>query len=400
MKTLTKEQEAVVNHPVGNHAKILAVAGSGKTTALVYRIKHLVENEQVNPASIQVLMFNRLAREQFGEEMGAKEANIPQTLQPKVHTFHSFSLGFVKNLEASGRLSGKWNFWIGDKKEEEARRTLKKTIDKLEKARVIPPNLIDSEEAYQAIRLWKGSLIAPPQAGYKGNDSMPLVYEAYESERMNLRALTFDDLIPITVSFLERSKDTLNQYTAKLKYLIVDEYQDVNLGQQRLVELLAGTKADVMVVGDDDQTIFEWRGARPNYIIREFQSIFDNKPHSEYKLSNSFRFGPVIAQCAYNTILFNTNRVQKTLVSHNIGKSASIFLFEQTSDQSLDTNKALTNEVVILIKTKGILPSKIRVLCRMYAQLSGMESEFMKRKIPYRIDGKEPFFKTIPMPIK
>jgi len=386
---LTKEQEAVVNHPIGNHAKILAVAGSGKTSTLVYRIKYLVIDKHINPSCIQILMFNKLARKQFNERM--LEAGIPSILQPKVDTFHSYSYGFIQNLMTSGKLAGNWDFWI-EEKEEKARITLNKVITSLEKIQKIPVGAVDVEEAYQAIQLWKGSLIPPPRAGYRGNDYMSCVYDTYEKERINSHALTYDDFIPIVVTYLEKNQDLLQQYAGNLQHLIVDEYQDVNYGQQRLVELLAGNKTDVMVVGDDDQTIFEWRGARPNYIIREFQTVFDNKPLIQYTLSRSFRFGAVIAQCAYNSILFNTNRVQKPLVSHSIEKPASIFIFEQSANQILDTNKELTNQVLILVKDKKIHPSKIIVLCRMFAQLSSIESEFITRKIPYRIMGQKPFF--------
>ncbi len=389
MNSLTKEQEAVINHPIGKHAKILAVAGSGKTSTLVYRIKYLVADQQVNPSCIQVLMFNKLARKQFYERMN--EADIPPSLQPKVDTFHSFAYSFVQNLMASGKLSGNWDFWIDDR-EEKARITLKRVISSLERAHVITVGSVDSDEAFQAIQLWKGSLIPPSRAGYKGNKYMPRIYDAYERERRNLHALTYDDFIPIIVAHLERSQELLQQYAGNLKHLIVDEYQDVNYGQQRLIELLAGNQADVMVVGDDDQTIYEWRGARPNYIIREFESVFNNKPIIKYTLSRSFRFGAVIAQCAYNSILFNTNRVQKSLVSQNINKPSNIFLFEQSPNQSSDTNKTLTDQVLTLVKNKGVHPSQIIVLCRMFAQLSGIESEFINRKIPYRVMGQKPFF--------
>jgi len=171
---------------------------------------------------------------------------------------------------------------------------------------------------------------------------------------MRENGLTYDDFIPITVGFLEGNPNLRSQYSDGLLHVIVDEYQDVNYGQQRLVELLAGKRADVMVVGDDDQTIYEWRGARPTYIIREFQSVFDNKPHSQYTLSNSFRFGPVIAQCAFNTIQFNTNRVQKPLIANNFGKQADFFVYEQPPGQMVNINKQLTDQVITLVKNKGI----------------------------------------------
>lgn len=386
---LTKEQEAVVHHPLGKHAKILAVAGSGKTTTLVYRIQHLVDEKQVNPHSIQVLMFNRLARAQFVEKMG--EVGIPQPRQPKVDTFHSYSYSFVQNLIALGLLPGEREFWIEDR-EEQARITVHRAIKQLEQARRIPPDSVDVEEAYQAIQLWKGSLIPPERAGYRGSPYVPLVYEAYEELRMQSHALTYDDFIPIAISFLEKNPMLRKQYTDHLQHIIVDEYQDVNYGQQRLIELLAGRKADVMVVGDDDQTIYEWRGARPNYMIREFQTVFDNKPLIQYNLSHSFRFGAVIAQCAYNTILFNTNRVQKPLVAHSLEKPADIYLIEQTINQSTDTNKELANQILALVKEKGVPPSEIIILCRMFAQLSNIEAEFINRRIPYRVLGQKPFF--------
>ncbi|MCX8062596.1 MAG: ATP-dependent helicase, partial [Anaerolineales bacterium] len=122
------------------------------------------------------------------------------------------------------------------------------------------------------------------------------------------------------------------------------------------------------------------------------QTVFDNKPIIQYNLSHSFRFGAVIAQCAYNTISFNTNRVQKSLVAHSIEKPADIFIVEQTLDQSTDTSKELASQVLSLVKEKNVHPSNIIVLCRMFAQLSNLEAEFISRKIPYRVLGQKPFF--------
>jgi len=386
---LTSEQIAVVNHPNGHHAKILAVAGSGKTTTLVYRIKHLVMDSKVSPSSVQVLMFNHLARQQFLDRM--IHCDIPLPLQPKVDTFHSFSMGLIQDLMNSGKLPANLEFWIDDK-EEKIRIAIVRAISALERDRVIPPDSIEADEAIQAIQLWKGSIIPPSRAGYRGNSNITKVYDAFERERITHHGITYDDFVPIAIAYLEREAQFLGKYSQSLQFLIVDEYQDVNYVQQRLIELLAGRRADVMVVGDDDQTIYEWRGARPNFIIREFQTVFDNKPHTQYTLSHSFRFGPVIAQCAYNTILFNTNRVQKPLVAHSMKKQADVFVYEQTPGQTTDTNKMLTDQVVALVKNKGVQPSKIIVLCRLFAQLCNIEGEFMSRKIPFRVMGQKPFF--------
>ncbi|NLH09682.1 MAG: ATP-dependent helicase [Chloroflexi bacterium] len=168
------------------------------------------------------------------------------------------------------------------------------------------------------------------------------------------------------------------EWCNQVDYIIVDEYQDVNLGQQKLIELLAGQRADVMVVGDDDQTIYEWRGAQPSYILREFRSVFSNKPHADYRLSHSFRFGPVIAQCAHNVITFNATRVEKLLIAHRVGQPAQIHIITADEKDAIDINKQLTREIATLVTKKGVKPESIAVLVRMYAQASGIQAEFLR----------------------
>src|SRR4051794_31253191 len=115
MAKKTPEQNAVVLHPLGSHARVLAVAGSGKTTTMVLRVKHLVEQYGVNPASILILMFNKLAREQFREKLD--RFGILAELQPEVHTFHSFSFKIINNMVARGIIPRKPDTWTGDKEE-------------------------------------------------------------------------------------------------------------------------------------------------------------------------------------------------------------------------------------------------------------------------------------------
>src|SRR5690606_38504813 len=182
------------------------------------------------------------------------------------------------------------------------------------------------------------------------------------------------------------------EWCNQVDYIIVDEYQDVNLGQQKLIELLAGQRADVMVVGDDDQTIYEWRGAQPSYILREFRSVFSNKPHADYRLSHSFRFGPVIAQCAHNVITFNATRVEKLLIAHRVGQPAQIHIITADEKDAIDINKQLTREIATLVTKKGVTPESIAALVRMYAQASGIQAEFLRAGIPYRVIGQQPFF--------
>jgi DNA helicase II / ATP-dependent DNA helicase PcrA len=384
--SLTDEQLAVIHHPIGKHARVLAVAGSGKSYTMACRIQHLVQECHVAPHAIRVLMFNRLAREQFRTHLD--RTGLPDTMQPEVHTFHSFSFQVINTMVRMGVLPGLTQFWTGEK-EELVWLTAKRAIESLERKGSIPPNTIEAEDTMNAISLWKGALLSPERAGSWSSPNMQLVYAEFEKMRLAKSALTFDDFIPLAIDILESNTDARKRWCGPVEYLIVDEYQDVNYGQQRLLELLMDGKADVMAVGDDDQCIYEWRGARPNYIVRDFEKVFNHKPHAIYKLSHSFRFGPTIAHAAASLILQNNKRVNKDVIAYQKDKSG----FIQVYNGGYASNKALMEQVEALIKADGILPQDIAVLSRLYAQMDHLEAEFLNRHMPYRVEGHEPFFK-------
>ena len=383
---LTQEQIQVIHHPLGQHARVLAVAGSGKSTTMAQRIKYLVLEHHVRPNTIQVLMFNALARKQFTRHLN--KIGLPETHQPVVHTFHSFSFHLINQMIKEGMLPPNTRYWLADKTEL-IWLTVKRAINNLEKRKRIPTDAVDPETALNTIGLWKSSLIPPERAGSLSFSYLPLVYEQFEHLRLEKAALTFDDFIPKAIDILEGNSAVYNRWCQDIQHLIVDEYQDINYGQQRLIELLASDRADVMVVGDDDQTIYEWRGARPNYIIQDFARVFNGKPIQDYQLSRSFRFGPVIAQCAANVISCNTNRVEKPLVAFLADKAGYI----HTLDGGYSSIKELTEQVLALVKADGVPPTEVIVLARLFAQLDNLEAEFLNRGIPYRVDGQQPFFK-------
>jgi len=384
--TLTDEQIAVVQHPLGQHARVLAVAGSGKSFTMACRIQHLVQECQVPPHAIRVLMFNRLARQQFHSHL--ERTGLPDTQQPAVHTFHSFSFQVINSMVRMGVLPGLTQFWTGEQ-EELTWLTAKRAIENLERQNVIPRNAVESEAALNAISLWKGALLPPERAGSHASPYLPLVYAEYERLRLERSALTFDDFIPLAIDFLETNAIARQRWCGPVEHLIVDEYQDVNHGQQRLLELLGGGKADVMAVGDDDQTIYEWRGARPNYILHDFAQVFNHKPHQLYRLSHSFRFGPTIAHSASRLISQNTQRMNKEVIAFQVDKPGFIQLYAH----GYSANKALVEQVEALIQGDGVLPQEIAVLSRLYAQMDHLETEFLNQHIPYRVEGHQPFFK-------
>lgn len=385
-RKLTSEQEEVVAHPLGCHARVLAVAGSGKSTTLAHRIKHLVDKRLAPPNTILVLMFNAMARKQFVNHLD--KVGLPSNLQPSVHTFHSFSYQVINEAIKASLLPSNTQFWLSDKAEY-VWACLKRVISDLEKAKSFPPDTVDPEQAMHAISLWKGSLVPPNRAGSFMQPHLPKVYATFEDFRQSQDALTYDDFIPTAIDILENNPAFYHRFCSNIQHLIIDEYQDINLGQQTLIELLAGEKADVMVVGDDDQTIYEWRGARPNYILKDFATIFNNKSVLDYRLSRSFRFGPVIAQCAANVIACNSVRVEKPLIAFQTDKEG----FIQVIQDGDDTSKELADQVVSLVNQDKVSPKEIIVLARMYAQMDSLEAEFLSRGIPYKVDGQEPFFK-------
>jgi len=383
---LTDEQQAVIHHPVGMHARVLAVAGSGKSFTMACRIQHLVQECHVAPHAMRVLMFNALARQQFRSHL--EQTGLPDVLQPEVHTFHSFSYQVIREMVRMDVLPGLTQFWTGEK-EELIWLTVKRAIESLERKKQIPPESVESEEALNAISLWKGALLPPDRAGSYASPYLPLVYAEFEQQRLEKSALTFDDFIPLAIDILETNPNAHHRWCGPVQHLIVDEYQDVNRGQQRLLELLADGKADVMVVGDDDQTIYEWRGARPNFILTDYEQVFNHKPHRSYTLSHSFRFGPTIAHSAGNLIRLNTQRVSKPVIAYQEDKPGFIQVF----DGGYDSTKALVDQVQALVIADNVSPGEIAVLARLYAQMDNLEAEFLHRHIPYRVDGQAPFFK-------
>ncbi len=384
---LTTEQEAIIHHPLGRHARALAVAGSGKTTTMVYRIKYLVEELQQDPACIRVVMFNKLAREQFEQKL--KEEILDIRKRPKVLTFHALAFSLRKSAEKSGLMPQYKDLWTGDR-EELALVCMHRAIDSLVREQQLMDE-VDPQVALDTIGLWKASLIPPERAGHRTSPDLPLVYRRFEELREQARALTFDDFVPKAIELLESNVRFRQQFTNRLDHLIVDEYQDINYGQQQLIRLLAGTRADVMVVGDDDQTIYEWRAARPHYILDGFKQDFANKPVDDYTLSHSFRFGPLIAQTAYNIITFNQKREQKALVAHEAEKVTGVTVFRDESEQASSIAVAMAEEIETLRKQR-VFPKDIIVLGRTFMQLEGLQATCIERKIPFRVLGQGPFF--------
>jgi DNA helicase II / ATP-dependent DNA helicase PcrA len=380
----TEEQLKVINHPIGLHAKVLAVAGSGKTTTMVERVKHLIQNGNVNPGHIQVLMFNRMASDDFSYKL--KNSGLPLGMQPSVNTFHSIALRIVQNAQSMGVFESDYELWTEDKSELYRNQVYAAFNQLRNEGKMSSDVTMDRETALTAIDFWKGSLIKPENAGWKGKECYHLVYALMEDWRVSRKGMTFDDMILTAVDLLKQDTPFSRQWKGRFAHIIVDEYQDINYAQQKLVELLADGKADVMVVGDDDQTIYEWRGARPAYILGEFEAIFKDKMLITYTLSHSFRFGPVIAQYAENCITYNHSRKQKSLISFRPEQASSLRMIEIKSGQETNAAKEMADALTNCVRETQDA-EKVIVLARSYMQLGGLQQEMLRRGIPHRIEG-------------
>ncbi len=381
---LTEEQKQVIEHPDGYHGKVLAVAGSGKTTTMAYRILHLIHEQKVSAHQIQVLMFNRLAQDQFVETLA--KAGLEEGHQPAINTFHSYAYRLIPNH---------FKQWIGPTDDLGHLALLRSRTSVCSSLKLNTDDL-DIDLAKQAISRWKSALIPPSYAGYEGNHSEAYIelYREYEERRHRDNAITFDDFVPLAIHGLEASPHLIQNKASQIRYLIVDEYQDVNLGQQRLVELLASHGADLMVVGDDDQTIYEWRGARSDYILGEYENTFTNKPHVTYKLTRSFRFGYLIAQTSCNVIQHNAHRLEKHVISSNPAVKSEVTVITDSEEQGGYANRRLMEEIVALVHDKKAVPSDIRVLARTYAQLNSLQTELLLQRIPFKVIRNAPMFEA------
>jgi len=385
---LTEEQRTIIRHPLGMHARVLAVAGSGKTTTMVQRVKYLVTELKQAPQRILVVMFNKLAREDFQKKI--EQEIFDEGLRPKIYTFHALAYKLRRDADRQIPTNKKMEEWFGGK-EELALIEMHRVIDSLVQEGRIDSD-IDPKDALDAIGEWKASLIPPGHAGHRRNPDLPIIYQRFEEHRHRRVAITFDDFIPDAMKLFERHSDFKRRWSGRMQHIIVDEYQDINYGQQQLIRLLAGNRADVMVVGDDDQTIYEWRSARPYYILQGFEEDFTNKQVKSYTLSRSFRFGPILAQCAFNAIRFNSQRYEKPLIADNVMSDSDITVISSSSGQETQQGIQIGQEISTLVRKMQVSPQKIVVLGRTFSQLEGLQITCLRHKIPFRVMGMSPFF--------
>lgn len=306
-KTVTLEQRLIIEHN-GSHALVKAVPGSGKTTTLVKRVQRLLQNGAM-PEQILVLMYNKAAQVSFTEKLNITLKN--QYRSPDVRTFHSLALEIVQQAVRRGELGHK-KLLTTDMPEyrsiiREAYRYGYAAEDSF-----IEQNEIEELELFIDRCHADGTLpeeVASDPVFARYPNGHIKAYQRFYELLQEYRFRTFDSMLAEAKQVITKQP----QLFIQLSNIIVDEYQDVNLVQHELIRLLAGDKASVMAVGDINQSIYKWRGSRPDFIDGIFEQQF--KPVKVFHLSCTFRFGHQLSLIANSLISKNTHKTAKLCIS-------------------------------------------------------------------------------------
>ncbi|HDK7168802.1 TPA: DNA helicase PcrA [Clostridium botulinum] len=360
---------------------ILAGAGSGKTRVLTHRIAHMIENLNIYPSKILAITFTNKAAGEMKERIKALVGDVVEGMW--VSTFHSSCVRILRR--EIDKLGYDKNFTIYDTYDQKT--LVKQCMEELN----INDKEITDREIINTISNQKDNLISPKEFkkfsnGNYRKDKIADAYILYQKKLKTNNALDFDDLIYKTVELFKTNKEALEFYQRKFKYIMVDEYQDTNKSQYELVKLLASVHRNICVVGDDDQCIYEWRGADISNILN-FEK--DYKEAKVIKLEQNYRSKGNILNAANEVIKNNSQRKNKVLRTENENGN-KIKVFRAYSD--IDEAKFVASEMKKIIKDTDKSFNDFAVLYRTNAQSRIFEDVFMKRDIPYRLIGGLKFY--------
>ncbi|MGD8908097.1 MAG: DNA helicase Rep [Chromatiales bacterium] len=379
MSELNPRQREAVHH-IDGPLLVLAGAGSGKTRVITAKIGHLVKQCGIEPRHVTAVTFtNKAAR-----EMKARVSALlgrDRGDGPVISTFHNLGLNILRR--ELKRLGYKAGFSIFD--QQDAAALIK---DLLRKQNSGDESVVNA--AQWQISDWKNDLIGPEQALARADDDLKtqsaLLYAAYQRSLKAYNAVDFDDLIQLPVQLLREHPDALEQWQNRVRYLLVDEYQDTNQAQYELVKLLVGVRAAFTVVGDDDQSIYAWRGARPENLAR----LRDDFPHLQLiKLEQNYRSSARILKAANLLIANNPHIFEKRLWSE-LGPGSEIRVLECRNEEQ--EAEKVVSEIIHLKFTGKVANGDIAILYRGNHQSRIFEKALRSHNIPYLLSGGTSFF--------
>jgi ATP-dependent DNA helicase Rep len=359
---------------------VLAGAGSGKTRVITNKIAHLIHQCGYQARHIAAVTFtNKAAREmkeRVAQTMGRKEAR-----GLLISTFHTLGLEVIKREYVA--LGMKSNFSLFDDQDQLA--LLKDLTEKwLENDKTLVAQLIST------ISNWKNDLIDPPQAmGLARSERDKLFahcYGLYDAHMKACNVLDFDDLILLPTLLLQRNEEVRERWQNRIRYLLVDEYQDTNTSQYELVKLLVGNRARFTVVGDDDQSIYSWRGARPQNLVL----LKEDFPHLQViKLEQNYRSSERILKAANILIANNPHVFEKRLFSElGYGEELKVI----TANNEDHEAERVVGELIAHHFVKKTHYGDYAILYRGNHQSRLFEKMLMQNRIPYKISGGTSFF--------
>ena len=375
---LNEKQQEAVEHLDGP-LLIVAGAGSGKTKVLTSRIAHIIRSHKAFSSQILAVTFtNKAAKEmqiRVSKILGREATGLPW-----LGTFHSISAKILrKHADAVGLKS---NFTIMDQEDQ------LRLIKNICKAENIDVKKISPKYILAIIDKWKNKGCYPEDVILKKKDvlekSFLNIYKIYQQKLIDLNAADFSDLILHTVKIFKNYKDILAIYSKKFKYILVDEYQDTNFIQSEWLKFLSTTNMNLCCVGDDDQSIYSWRGAEIKNFL-EFDKTYKNT--KIIRLEKNYRSTQNILNVASKLIENNQNRVGKTLYTNQEdGDLVTLDCYRNVKDEATEISSTIEK-----YKGKNSL-NEIAILVRAIFQTREFEERFLKVGIPYRIIGGIKFY--------
>ena len=379
LKKLNNSQKAAVE-AVDKPILIFAGAGSGKTRVLSFKISHLIKKGVVKPEEILAVTFTNKAADVMKQRVNALIKNNIEFLN--IGTFHSICAKLLRN--EINHIGFTKNFAIYDRSDQIS--LIKIIMAEMD----ISKNSVMPKTAINKISFYKSKLINPKSAIKSAktlqDKTIVDIYKSYNKSLKENNALDFDDLLNFPLEIFNNHPRILNKYQKAWKYVLVDEYQDTNKAQFLFVKMLAEKHRNICVVGDDDQSIYGWRGADIRNIL-DFEKYFTEC--EIFTLENNYRSTNQILQAAQSVVRNNSDRVDKDLLSVK-GEGDLIGVIE-THDE-MEEADAVINALQKEIKMKKRTFNDFSVLFRTNSQSRALEDSFRRSAIPYKIIGGTRFY--------
>lgn len=380
LNELNESQREAAMH-IDGPMLILAGAGSGKTKTITTRLAYLIGVVGIDPSNTLTLTFtNKAANEMRNRALSMLET---RSYTPLLCTFHKFGLLFLKfHIDKLGR---KNNFIIIDT--DDKKRIIKSFESPLSTSALVSEisnfknSLISAEDAVNTTNF--SSSNADNSSGYY--EKVVSVYKKYEEYLYANNLVDFDDLLVLTYRILDADDELAKEVSQRYKYIMVDEYQDTNDLQYKLLRKLCTTHENICVVGDDDQSIYGWRGARVENILNFKDQFEDTKI---IRLEQNYRSSSQILKAANELIDHNRTRLGKNLISV-MGDANAVDLLESV-DEQLEAAKIA--KAIKELLSKGVKAADIAILYRINALSRSLEDGLNKEKIPYKMVGGVKFY--------